>query len=133
MEDVWWKQRLESFDRAVNLLTEAVGEGVDEMSDLEKEGTVRRFELALELAWRTLESYLEFSGIVLRPTPRAVIKEAVAAGIVDDGQVWIDMLKHRSFLSQTCDENMYRQTIGAISGKYLQVLSDLRDWMKEKA
>lgn len=134
MQDVRWEQRLQNFNRAVGLLAEAVGGGIDQMSDLEKEGTVHRFELALELAWKTLKDYLQFAGTTVKPvTPRAVIKESFAAGILPDGQVWIDMLNHRNLLSHTYDENTYKEAVGAISEKYLGAILELRDWLNKKA
>lgn len=75
-------------------MNEAFEKDVDEMSDLEKEGVVQRFEYTFELAWKTLKDYLVYSGVVLdQITPRKVIKEAFAAKIIDDGQIWIDMLE----------------------------------------
>jgi hypothetical protein len=41
--DIRWKQRFENFDKALRLLREAL-EDVDSLSNLEKEGTVQRFE-----------------------------------------------------------------------------------------
>jgi len=83
--DVRWKQRFQNFDRAVVLLREPIERGVENLSDLEKEGTIQRFEFAIELAWKTLKDYLEHSGKVIQPdTPRAIIKEAFAARILPD-------------------------------------------------
>lgn len=48
--DIHWKQRFQNFDRAVVLLREPLKRGIDTLSALEKEGTVQRFEFALELA-----------------------------------------------------------------------------------
>lgn len=53
-------------------------------------------EACFELAWKTLNDYLTESGIVIAPvTPRQVIKDAFAAKIIDDGQLWMDMLVER--------------------------------------
>jgi nucleotidyltransferase substrate binding protein (TIGR01987 family) len=131
-QDIRWKQRFDNFDRAVDLLREPILKGVDSLSDLEQEGTIQRFEVALELAWKTLKDYLEYGGAVIDPiTPRAVIKEAFAAGIIPDGQIWIDMLDDRNRLSHTYDQGTFRETVRAVHNRYLPAFEELRAWLKE--
>ena len=55
---VRWRQRFENFERAFRLLREAFEKDPAQMSDLEKEGVVQRFEYTFELAWKTLKDYL---------------------------------------------------------------------------
>ena len=50
-QDIRWKQRFQNLDRAVILLREPFDRDVATLSNLEKEGTVQRFEFTLELAW----------------------------------------------------------------------------------
>lgn len=47
-----WRQRFENFERAFRLLREAFEKDPSQMSDLEKEGVVQRFEYTFELAWK---------------------------------------------------------------------------------
>lgn len=65
--------------------------GVDTLSTLEKECMIQRFEVALELGWKTLKDYLEFARVTISPvTPRNVIKEAFAAKVCRTrGSGWI--------------------------------------------
>ncbi|MDX9973088.1 MAG: nucleotidyltransferase substrate binding protein [FCB group bacterium] len=127
--DVRWKQRFHNFDRAVVLLREPIERGIDSLSDLEREGTVHRFEFALELAWKTLKDYLEHEGTLVNPvTPRNVIKEAFAAQIICDGQVWIDMLDHRNLLSHTYDLDTFEKAVRAIQDRYHPAIEDLHAW-----
>lgn len=129
-EDIRWQQRFQNFDRAINLLREPIERGIETLSALEKEGTVQRFEFAVELAWKTMKDYLEFQGQVVEPaTPRAVIKTAFAARIIGNGQVWIDMLTHRNLLSHTYDETTFDQAVQAIRDHYLAALTELHGWL----
>jgi hypothetical protein len=48
-QDIRWKQRFQNFDRAVTLLREPFERDVATLSNLEKEGTVQRFEFTVEL------------------------------------------------------------------------------------
>jgi nucleotidyltransferase substrate binding protein (TIGR01987 family) len=79
------------------------------LNPLEKEGAIRRFEYCFELAWKTVKDYMEQSGFVFPiVTPRQVLKDAFAARIIADGQVWIDMLDHRNLLSHTYSQKRSR-------------------------
>ena len=79
-KDIRWKQRFQNFDRAFLLLRSALEErGLEQMSDLEKEGLIQRFEYSYELAWKTMKDYLEEHGININPvTPRNVILDCLA-------------------------------------------------------
>lgn len=109
---VRWKQRYQSFDRALALLREAVAHGPASLIQLEKEGAIQRFEYTLEIAGKTVKDFLEESGVVLGPvTPREVVKQAFAAKLLSDGQVWVDMLNHRNLLSHTSDITAFEQAV----------------------
>ncbi len=148
-QDIRWMQRFQNFDRAVVLLREPIERDVAMLSNLEKEGTIQRFEVAVELAWKTLKDYLEYEGRVIEPvTPRNVIKEGFgrsrpswatrhlhvlcfAARILRDGQVWIDMLDHRNLLSHTYDAAVFDKAVLAIRDRYLDAIEELRLWLLE--
>ena len=126
--DVRWKQRFENYERAFGLLDDALADGSESLSLLEREGVVQRFEYTFELAWKTLKDYLEEGGLILATvTPRQVIKEAFAARLLEDGQVWIDMLDHRNLLSHTYDSEVFSKAVEVISDRYLAALESLRD------
>ncbi len=129
--DVRWKQRFQNFDRAYKLLSDALKQGPGALNALEKDGVLRRFKYSVELAWKTLKDLLEYGGLNISPgTPHQVIKEAFAAKILSDGQVWIDMLNHGKFLSHYYDETVRKQTIDAISVRYLPELEGLHRYLE---
>ncbi len=132
--DVRWKQRFQNYSRAYQLLRSALeGGGVEPLTDLEKEGVIQRFEYSYELAWKTMKDYLETEGIVINPvTPRTVIKQAFAAGVVEDGQVWVDMMLHRNLLSHTYDFSKFAEVLQALEERYLKAFDQLYDWLLEK-
>ena len=131
--NIRWQQRFENFERAFTLLREAFEKDVAEMSDLEKEGVVQRFEYTFELAWKTLKDYLVYSGIVFdQITPRRIIKEAFAAKIIEDGQTWIDMLEQRNLMSHTYDRKTFDGVIDNISQRYFAALEQVFTWLKQK-
>jgi nucleotidyltransferase substrate binding protein (TIGR01987 family) len=131
--DVRWKQRFANFDRALALLAEASA-NIGGLSMLEKEGAIQRFEYTLELGWKTLKDYLEAGGLVIAPvTPRQVVKEAFAAKVLSDGQVWIDMIDSRNLLSHTYDSAVFEKIAADISARYLPALKTLHAFLAPKA
>jgi len=132
-QNIRWKQRFENFESAFMLLKEAFEKDITEMSDLEKEGVVQRFEYTFELAWKTLKDYLVYDGIVFdHITPRRIIKQAFAAKIVKDGQTWIDMLEQRNLMSHTYDKKIFDGVIRNITQRYFAALEQVFSWLKQK-
>lgn len=131
--DIRWKQRFANFDRAFVLLREALERGPSALSMLEKEGVIQRFEYSFELAWKTVKDYLEQSGLIISPvTPRQVLKEAFAAKLLADGQVWIDMLDHRNLLSPTYDFSVFSKAVDAIAARYLPAMAALHEFFLDE-
>ena len=132
-DNIRWKQRFENFERAFLLLKEVFQKDLAELSDLEKEGAIQRFEYSFELAWKTLKDYLIYSGVAFdQITPRSVIKQAFAAKIIKDGQTWIDMLEQRNLMSHTYDREVFDVVFGSISQRYVIALEQVFTWLKEK-
>ena len=122
-----WHYRFDNFKRAFVLLREAIElRGDKELSQLEKEGIIQRFEYTMELAWKTMKDYLESQNVVLeRLTPRAVIKDAFEAKLITDGQAWLDALDARNKMSHTYDVNEFEKVIQRIESDYLAVIESL--------
>lgn len=132
--DTRWLQRLDSFQRAVGLLHEALADGPGPLSQLEREGAAQRFEFTVELAWKTLADYLAAQAAPVQPpSPKAVVKAAFAAGILADGQLWIDMLDLRNQLSHVYDGEKFDAAVAQIHAHYLLPLATLREWFAARA
>lgn len=131
--DIRWKQRFQNFDRAFVRLRESMEQGPAALNQLEKEGVVQRFEYCFELAWKTVKDFMEESGFVFATvTPRQVLKDAFAAKILTDGQVWIDMLDHRNLLSHTYNFASFEKAVEAIHARYLIALGQLHDFLQQE-
>ena len=132
--DIRWRQRLQNYSRAVSLLRSALANGPDALNDLEKEGVVQRFEYTVELAWKVLKDYLEFSGAQLvSVTPKSVVKAAFSARLLPDGQLWIDMLDHRNLLSHKYDQALLGKGLTEIGTRYLPALNALQQYLEAQA
>ena len=63
-QDIRWLQRYDSYCKAckrVLLVTESERKPY-ELTELEMEGLVQRFEYTFELAWKVLQDFLEYKG-----------------------------------------------------------------------
>ena len=125
-DEVRWRCRFRNFSRAYTLLSEAAERPIAELNQLEQEGTIQRFQYTFQLAWLTLKDRLEYAGIVLTEiTPRNVIREAYAAGLISDGEVWIDLLTDRNLMAHTYDFARFVAVIGNIQARYLAAFTEL--------
>jgi len=127
MEKPRWQYRFDNFKRAYFLLQEAVEKYHEgPLDQLAKEGLVKRFGFCLELAWKTTKDYMEYKNFVFRQiTPRSVLKEAVAAKVVDDGEAWMCALDSRNEMSHTYDFKKFETVIKQISARYLECFGQL--------
>ena len=129
-KELRWRQRFQNLEKAFHQLSEAA-DRYAELSDLEKEGLVKRFEYTFELFWKTLKDYLESQG-VLTQYPREVIKQAYHHEIISDGEKWLDMLNLRNILAHKYTETDFREAVDAIVNKYFSDLEELYQWLKQK-
>ena len=122
-----WQYRFDNFSRAYTLLREAVQrDEAGELDQLGKEGMIQRFEICIELAWKTMKDYLEGQNVVFsQVTPRAVIKESVATKLVSDGEGWMSALDARNRMSHEYDFRKFEDVIRKIRSRYLDCLGEL--------
>ncbi|EWH08484.1 nucleotidyltransferase substrate-binding protein [Catenovulum agarivorans DS-2] len=121
--DIRWQQRFQNFQRALLLLREAMEYDISELSQLEKEGAIQRFEYTFELAWKVLKDKMEFDGIELeRISPKAVVRQAFQAKYISQPDVWLRMIGDRNLMSHTYDFKKIEAVILSIQQEYLPML-----------
>ncbi len=129
-QDIRWRQRFQNFKKAFEKLRDSVLK-VDELSDLEKEGMVQRFEYTFELAWKTLKDYLEEQQVNAK-FPREVIKQSFHYEIIQDGEIWMDMLVKRNLMAHTYEETILRDSVQKIANEYFKAISQLYNFLQNK-
>lgn len=118
-----FEERKEDLKKATNKLNEALR---GDASDLEIDGILHRFEFTFELAWKTMKDCLEEQGIVGKiGSPREIIKEAFSASLIDNGEVWMDMMLSRNELSHLYDEETSREIYDNIKEIYILEINKL--------
>lgn len=95
------KELYSDFKMALERLNAALKEDLSKAIVID--GTIQRFEFSFELAWKLAKALLNYQGIEVEP-PRLVVKEAFKAGLIKDGDGWIDMLEDRNKTSHIYDE-----------------------------
>ena len=122
--DIRWKQRFENYTRALATVKNAVElAATRELSDLEKQGMIQGFEFTFELAWNVMKDYLEEQGITGIIGSKGAIRQAFNKGLIDDGQVWMDMVIDRNLASHSYDEKTAENLIAAIIHTYFLQLN----------
>ena len=125
-QEIRWRYRFTNFSRAYSLLREALEDGAQPLNQLEREGVIQRFEFTFELSWNLLKDKLEHDGVILPTiTPRAVIRQAFQAKLIDDCEAWLDMLVDRNLMSHTYDFEKFQAVILRIHSRYLAILDAL--------
>lgn len=105
--DIRWQQRFANYRNAFEQIDEAVVlANTRELSRLEKQGLIQAFEYTYELAWKTLKDYLQWQGLVDIIGSRDTIREAFSQGLLEDGQVWMNMLVDRNRTSHTYNQEI---------------------------
>ena len=90
-QDIRWIQRYDSFSRACSRILEITesGKTPSQLSELEQEGLIQRFEYTFELAWKTLQDLLRERGYAdFVPGPNGVLKKAFEVGLISDHDLW---------------------------------------------
>ena len=127
IKDIRWKQRFQNFKNAFSFLSKAIGlTAPSEIEDI-----IQAYEFTFELAWKTLKDYLEFNDVSVK-FPRDVIKEAFRYELIDNGDIWLDMLDKRNLMSHTYDETSAQLALSLIKDDYFPQLSKLYNLLSKK-
>lgn len=123
-------ERIENFNRAFELMCEAVKEY---KSDIKKKlyhlALIQSFEVCFELSWKILKDYLNINGVNVS-LPKQVIKEAFNKEVIENGQIWIDMLKDRNATSHEYNMDKVDKVLEKISTIYFDELCRFQEQVK---
>lgn len=115
-KDIRWQQRFSNYKKALAQLQKFIDKG--DLSDLEKQGLIKAFEYTYELAWNTLKDFLVYSGQSDIYGSRDAIRKAFTAGLITDGEGWMDMLQSRNKTSHTYNEETADEITAAVLARY---------------
>ena len=125
-----YEERKDDLAKAIASLKAGLEEPATELAI---DGVLHRFEFTFELAWKTIENYLEYIGIVEKTgSPREVIKSAFENSLIENGEEWIDMMLARNQLSHIYDKQMSRDIYFDIKNIYLKLLEEVEQKLPNK-
>ncbi len=125
--DIPWQQRFMNFKKALAKLSEVFDdqEQEEELSELEVEGMIQRFEYTFELAWKTLQDLLRFKGYLDISGPSPVLEQAFQDGYIADAEGWKAMKKSREISSHTYNSEIAEEIAYSVRHAYYKLLTDL--------
>lgn len=130
--DIRWHQRFNNLENAHKNLIEMLDLLNKEPSNKAyKLAVIQSYEMDIELTWKTLKDYLNYLGYKVQ-APREVIKQAFAAEIIEDGEVWFQMLEDRNLTSHIYDEAKAQEVVNDINEHYFVKLTSLYNFLKGK-
>jgi nucleotidyltransferase substrate binding protein (TIGR01987 family) len=127
--EVRWKQRFESLQKAFLQLEQACGK--KKYSRLESAGFIQTFSFTFELAWKTLRGFLE-SRKVDAKFPRDVIKQAFQYELIKDGETWMEMLDKRNVFAHVYDKSEAEKAVEEIRKKYFPSLKQAVETLRNE-
>lgn len=114
---------------AYQRLLEAIKEYNVTHSEIVRDGVIQRFEFTCELAWKTVREFLLDQGFVDINSPKAVMKQAFAYGMIRNEQAWIQLLNDRNLTAHIYDSNtaaeIYQRIVDSHVNSFAQLLIEL--------
>ena len=126
-QDIRWIQRYANYHKACSRLL-AITESdrfMEDLSELEIEGLVQRFEYTFELAWKVLQDLLVYKGYEFMSGPNGTLKMAFEDGLIASHDEWRMMAKSRNTLSHVYDESEALPIVQMIYSDFAPLLKQL--------
>lgn len=118
-----------ALERVLERLSEALAEDSIE-NPLAIDGTIQRFEFAIELFWKVLKKYLAQEGINVK-SPKDALKEAFSIDLLEDEETWLQMISDRNETSHTYNDEIAQKIYSHIDS-YHQEMSKVYQILKNK-
>ena len=124
--DIRWIQRRKSFSAALDQLRAAVDLSSERpLSDLECRGLIKSFEFTHELAWNLLKDILQWQGVNGLLGSRDAVRRAFSGGLIDNGDVWMEMITSRNQTAHTYNEEAAGEIAEKVREFYLNAFNAL--------
>ena len=129
-QNLRWQQHFENYKKALLTIEEVIPK-YSQLSELEKDGLMHRFEFTLNLAWNVMQEYLKYAGYTEIMGMRASITQMAQDGLVD-GFVWDDILTARNELSHIFTQDKSHTYLDNMVNDLLPSLQAFRPQMEEE-
>lgn len=130
-EDIRWKQRLDSWTRAMEQMNRFMA--LEKLDEFQEQGLIQCFEYNHELAWKTQKDFLEAQGVQELYGSKNVAQQAFATGLIEDGDVWMEMINSRNLSVHTYNEKTKDKIVSAIIENYYNAFCKLHEKLTKLA
>ena len=127
-KDIRWLQRFSNYTKALLQLSKF--QEKDKLNELEEQGLIQAFEYTHELAWNTLKDLLEHRGNKGIYGSKDASRLAFKLGIIENGEIWMDMIQSRNLTSHTYNEDTAEQISTAVLNQYFPEFIKLSNTLK---
>ena len=87
---------------------------------MERQGLIQAFEFTHELAWNTIKDFLSARGSSEKLYgSRDATRAAFAAELIENGEAWMEMIKHRNESSRTYNDDVAGKIMEAVLSLYV--------------
>ena len=130
--DIRWLQRFQNFEHAYEVFLRRINE-YEQFPDEEayQMALVQGFEIAIELAWKTIKDYLENEGYDNVRNGKQAIRQAFQDELITDAETWMAALEKRNETSHIYDANILCAAVSFIHDEFFPVLRDVFFKLKE--
>ena len=143
--DIRWEQRFSNYNKALKKVSEAIDyiktefkgsahDSIDQfvLAEIIKGGLIQRFKYTYEMAWNVMKDYAIFQGVSDIAGSRDAIRYAFSSKLIDDGDMWMDMIKSRVKTSHTYNEETANEIYLKIIKEYYAAFIKFQEVMELK-
>ncbi len=145
-QDIRWLQRFSNYKKALRKLEDSVDYVTNHITkesldtgeefgliqiDLIKQGLIQSFEFTHELAWNVIKDYVHYQGNQSVRGSRDATREGFSMGLIEDGDVWMEMIRSRNQTSHTYDEETADEIYNKIINDYFDAFVSFKEKMED--
>jgi len=101
-----------------------------EKLEINRDSAIKRFEIAFDIAWKTLKTYLEEKYGIICKSPKGCIREAFTQGLIEYDDYWLKIVDLRNSTAYIYSEYMADEVYEELP-KVLVYLKTLYNKMRE--
>ncbi len=109
----------DNYKKTVLSLNTAVKECAGDPSDLMIDGLIQRFEFCSDFALKSCTEYLDTAGHRIEGAPKTVLTKAHQIGLIEDLDIWLNIVADRNTTSQIYDKSAARRISSNVKREYL--------------
>lgn len=127
-QDIRWVQRFNNYQKALARLEEGVELATErELSNLEKEGVIQRFEFTHELAGKVVRDFYESLGHEGIRGSKDAFMLAFRDGLITSGEELLESIESRNKTSHAYNEEKATAIFREIVSKYYNAFEELKE------